>query len=346
MGQDGPCKYTTNGRSLASASVPFSGSAAPSKSRNDTQDQMLPASSSEPSGGSHLMTPSMSQTTPAGSMEAPESCKTGSQRQAGFLESAESNLPLADSMTALTDEGLNTDQYFGSSSAGAFTKQVKAAIDARFGWSSTTLDDGVTSAASVDKTKEHRLAIQSYPSYVLPPRTEADSIMPVYWQYVDPLYPILDKKKWDQAYLNIYAGAPVGIDEHIFVATLEVILALSIQQVESMETHRREESSRLHFRRAQDLLQLKLWDAGSIELVQCLLLTSQYLQSTNNPNQTWMVVGVAVRTAQSLGLHLSETSTACQDPDRRELLRKIWHDCVLMDRYVSSPHNMEFLTHT
>ena len=327
--------------SLASASVPFPGSTAPSRSRNDTQDQILPASGSEISGSSDPMTPSLSQTAATRPIEAPENCKSGSQRHLGGLTLAESNPPLADSMTALLDEGRNTDQYFGSSSAGAFTQQVKAAIDARLGWSSTNLDDGVTSTASGDKAKENRNGIRSYPGYVLPSRTEADSIMPVYWQYVDPLYPILDKKNWDQAYHDIYAGTPAGVDEHIFVATLEVILALSIQQMESMEPHRREESSRLHFRRAQDLLQSKLWDAGSIEVVQCLLLTSQYLQSTNKPNQTWMVVGVAIRTAQSLGLHLSETSTICQDPDRRELLRKVWHDCVLMDRYVSSPHKHE-----
>ena len=85
--------------------------------------------------------------------------------------------------------------------------------------------------------------------------------------------------------------------------------------------------------RAQDLLPLSPWHPASVELVQYLLLTSQYLQSTNHPHQTWMVVGSAIRTAQSVGLHLVETSAA-QELEDRELLRRIWYGCVLMDRYV------------
>ncbi|KAI1045989.1 hypothetical protein LB505_013872 [Fusarium chuoi] len=74
------------------------------------------------------------------------------------------------------------------------------------------------------------------------------------------------------------------------------------------------------------------WEPGSLELVQCLLVTSQYLQSTYNPHQTWMVIGSAIRMAQGLGLHLPETSANRPDPGERELLRRIWYGCVLMDR--------------
>ncbi|KAM0280229.1 hypothetical protein ACHAQH_004187 [Verticillium albo-atrum] len=130
----------------------------------------------------------------------------------------------------------------------------------------------------------------------------------------------------------------IDADERIFVASLNVIFALSTQLLEASTPQQREEQSSIYFQRAQDLLPMSPWDAGSIDLVQCLLLTSQYLQSTDHPHQTWMVVGSAIRTAQGLGLHLPETSGDRIDLGERELLRRIWYGCVLMDRMVSVTH--------
>jgi hypothetical protein len=78
-----------------------------------------------------------------------------------------------------------------------------------------------------------------------------------------------------------------------------------------------------------------MWQTGSFQLVQILLLFGQYLQSSNNPHQCWIVVGLAVRTAQSLGLHLPETSAQIRSPRRQQLARKVWCGCVLMDTILS-----------
>ena len=238
-----------------------------------------------------------------------------------------------DSMTAVVEEGINTDQYFGSSSAGSFTRQIKAAIDARLGISHnpSTSHRLSTTERHGGGAPEHN-GIADGPDYVLPPRRQADRLMDAYWFYVDPLYPFLDRQEWDELYHGLFSGASIGSDERVFVATLNIILALSTQLLESLRPEKRDESSNLYFARAQELLKLSIWASGSIELVQCLLLMSQYLQSTNCPHQTWMVVGSAIRTAESLGLHLPETSATAHTPQKRELLRRLWHGCVLMDR--------------
>jgi hypothetical protein len=48
-----------------------------------------------------------------------------------------------------------------------------------------------------------------------------------------------------------------------------------------------------------------------------------------------MFTGLAIRTAQILQLHVIETSQ--REPERRttDLLRRVWHGCVLMDRETS-----------
>ena len=242
-------------------------------------------------------------------------------------------------MTTVVEEGTSTAQYFGSSSAGSFTKQIKAALDSRLGTKAPTAPLAHNTAAFAGTASSGLrdpascgYSIADDPNYVLPGRRQADHLMDLYWHYVDTLYPFLDQAKWGRYYSNMFAGIHLGTDERVFVSTLNIIFALSTQLIESLQPEQRDAASRVYFQRAQALLRLGLWEPGSLELVQCLLLMSQYLQTTSNAHQTWMVVGSAVRTAQSLGLHLPETSAGIVDPVERELVRRLWHGCVLMDR--------------
>ena len=229
-----------------------------------------------------------------------------------------------DSMTMVSAETEATQQYFGGSSAGSFTRQIKAAMDARLGVP--------PEKPAPPTTPRHQGGKKGNLDYTLPPRRTADRLVGAYWLYVDPLYPFLDRQRWESTYESIFTGTPITSDERIFVATLNAIFALSTQLMESISPDQRDSASDAYFHKAQELLDLNLWDPRSLELVQCLLLMSQYLQSSNCPHQTWMVVGAAVRTAQSLGLHLPQTSAEVTDGRERELWRRVWYGCVLMDR--------------
>jgi len=234
-------------------------------------------------------------------------------------------------MTAVIDEGTSTEEFFGKSSAGSFTAQIKKAIDVRLGKPPSSSDNASSTSRSAGVMGPASVTSPDF-SYVLPPRRQADHLIELYWFYVDPLYPFLDRNRWTRAYNAIFSGTTMDLNERVFVATLNVILALSTQLVESHSLEQREQSSETYFQRAQEQLPMSPWEPGSLELVQCLLVTSQYLQSTYNPHQTWMVIGSAIRMAQGLGLHLPETSANRSDPGERELLRRIWYGCVLMDR--------------
>ncbi|KAF6793011.1 fungal specific transcription factor [Colletotrichum musicola] len=199
----------------------------------------------------------------------------------------------------------------------------------------------VVESAAVDSmtaVREDGAATGGQADYVLPARKQADHLTDLYWYYVDPLYPFLDRQRFEHSYRALFAGTSLDADERIFVSILNIIFALSTQLIESMPPEQRDASSQGYFARAQDLLRLSLWDTGSIELIQCLLIMSQYLQSTNNPHQTWMIVGSCVRIAQGLGLHLPETAMELASEAERDLVRRIWHGCILMDRMIAITH--------
>ena len=245
-----------------------------------------------------------------------------------------------DSMTGVIGEQSHGHGFFGSSSAGSFMTQIKSAIDAKVGHASRRPSFSGTAKASLFTTSPTTHSGETRNAsieYVLPPRKTADNLVEVYWELVYPLYPFLDRPLFEDAYQSIWSGSESTTDERIFMCTLNVVLALACQLSESIRPEKREDSAKAYFKRAQELLQLDFWDTGSTELIQCLLLMGQYLQSTSTPHQCWMVVGHAVRMAQGLGLHLPECSSELLSIREKEFSRVIWHGCVLMDRFVALP---------
>ncbi|BCS25325.1 fungal specific transcription factor domain-containing protein [Aspergillus puulaauensis] len=201
--------------------------------------------------------------------------------------------------------------FFGSSSASVFLEQVRAAINAKVsGYAAvpeTRASARVVSAPEEDTANSQR--IREYLNYELPSRRNADRLVSRYWEVIHPLYPFLLRQTFDKSYQRIWADC-IPIAQRIA-------------------------TSKVYFQRARDLLSLSFWESGSIESVQCLLIMAQYLQSTNDVHQCWMSVGQAVRMAQEMGLHLPEPSWLDQSLQERDLLRRIWHGCILMDRLVA-----------
>ena len=68
-----------------------------------------------------------------------------------------------------------------------------------------------------------------------------------------------------------------------------------------------------------------------------LLLNGVYLQSTYYPNRCWNSVGLAIRVAQSLGLHNEHRTTQKRSQLQTEMGRRIWHNCMALDRSVQHP---------
>ncbi|GLA09489.1 hypothetical protein AnigIFM60653_011818 [Aspergillus niger] len=238
-------------------------------------------------------------------------------------------------MGAVEDER-PTQGFFGSSSAASFIRQIKTVIDKKVSSPNRHTSDsilGVGPPPSLMSTKKPRPP--TVPNYVLPPRKTADSLMEVYWEFVFPLYPLVDSLQLRREYERIWTGEALQSDENMLMCTVNVIFALACQLADFIPPEEREASADAFFTRAKDLLQFNLWNTGSAALIQCLLLMAQYLQSTDSAHQCWIVTGLAIRNAQGLGLHLPQTIARLHNPQEQQLARKIWHGCVLMDRVIS-----------
>lgn len=236
-------------------------------------------------------------------------------------------------MMGAVAEGRASHGFFGSSSAAGFMRQIKTAVDQRVSspgrWS---LDPDSLLGAGWVADHDRRLPLSGQ-DYILPSRGTADHLMEVYWDYVFPLYPFVDSAHIKAEYSNIWQGDHFQHEVGMVTCTFNVIFALASQLADFIPPEKREAAADTFFSRAKGLFQFNLWDTGSAGLIQCLLLMAQYLQSTDSAHQCWIVTGLAIRNAQSLGLHLPHPIEGCaENSPERQFARKIWHGCVLMDR--------------
>ncbi|KAH8434637.1 fungal specific transcription factor domain-containing protein [Aspergillus melleus] len=242
-------------------------------------------------------------------------------------------------MTGVVGEPSGSHEFFGSSSAGSFMRQMQRAIDSRLGVGNDNAGAGIVGVISADGLSVTQRPFSTKPSieYVLPPRKTADELVHSYWELVYPLYPFLDRDSFQRFYESVWTGSGPGPapDESVLLCTMNVIFALGTQVSGTIEPEQRWEKAYTYFLRADHIREHDLRDNGSVSLVSCLLLMGIYLQSANIPQRCWMVVGHAIRMAQSLGLHLPDYNAPGRSLRGREVVRRIWHGCILMDRVLA-----------
>lgn len=177
--------------------------------------------------------------------------------------------------------------------------------------------------------------------FVIPPRSEADSLVESYWVGCHSLYPFLHKPSFIDRYIELWNGKSesqkkssyANLDGTGFYCMLNVVFALGALLNPDIDERTRESVSRSFFDRSKQLLDLDRLGHGSPALVQTLLLMGQYLQSTDMSSSCWNIVGLAIRVAQCIGLHHEpKQSRKMVDQVETEMRRRTWTGCVLLDR--------------
>lgn len=228
-----------------------------------------------------------------------------------------------------------------TSSGASFTRQITKEVDGI-----DTSKGGRKGSHSIKSTakrlrlhrKRDREGDTSELELVLPQRKVADHLFEVYWAYSDVVFPWLDEAEVRQQYASLWLpNDGCDADEKVLYCTLNLMFAIAAKLDPSSKPETRKKSANTYYKRARDLLSFNLLDISHFEIRQNLLLAAQYLQSTNMPRQCFQTIGLAIWVAQDLGLHLPETTCLLKDPLEQESARRVWHGCILMDKYYNRP---------
>ena len=119
------------------------------------------------------------------------------------------------------------------------------------------------------------------------------------------------------------------------VSLIYLVLALGCQYSKEPASNATKNADEF-FTRARTACSYDLIDSGdqSLQQIQVRLLMAQYLKSTGSTHKAWGVMGGAIRICQRLGLHLPTTPTASAFPNPvdRELIKRVWHGCLMVER--------------
>ncbi|RAH47699.1 uncharacterized protein BO95DRAFT_512878 [Aspergillus brunneoviolaceus CBS 621.78] len=196
--------------------------------------------------------------------------------------------------------------------------------------------------------------------YTLPPRSVADQLLEYYWDRVACIYPFFDRSNFELAYQNLWRSEKepmnqlsklnIGLGGQfdsgprsiVFHAALNAMFALACHFAE-IPIQERESTAHSFFLRSKRFIGLDILEHNTIGVVQTLLLTALYLQSTPYPSRCWNAIGLACRIAQGLGLHKNDSRFPCTSLEG-DVRRRTWHGCVMLDILVSMTHGRPSMT--
>lgn len=178
--------------------------------------------------------------------------------------------------------------------------------------------------------------LDSPPEHLLP------STLHSFFDFIHPVFPILHWPSFITMYNHL--RLPNGASDHtanqtrdnvVFHAILNMVLALGCQRSKDISPAQRIQFANFFYKNSQRLVSVETLDFSSLEIVQLLLLRGIYLHYTTYADRCWNTIGVALRVAQSLGLHVEQTASS-RNQLKREMRRRVWHTCITLDRYFPS----------
>ncbi|TFB04575.1 hypothetical protein CCMA1212_003497 [Trichoderma ghanense] len=182
--------------------------------------------------------------------------------------------------------------------------------------------------------------------FELPQRSLADRLVASYFKHRHPLNPYTHEGTFRQRYARLWLSRDVGGEEAApnnlaWLAVVNMVFAFGSEHVQVRPPYHgspagsasaKPDRARF-FKRAKVLAFSSILQAR-IELVQALLLMSHYLHGSLELNHCWTVIGLAIRTAQELGLYL-DPANFTNDIVEQEIRKRVWWGCFVIDRLVS-----------
>ena len=174
---------------------------------------------------------------------------------------------------------------------------------------------------------------------LLPRRSSADDFVYCFFEYYQPVFPVISRRDFTRQYERLWNPSPqddalsMGSeqDEAAFAASLNLVFAIGSRLSPSVDVDEKRCVPEDFYKRARELYPYDLLMASSVPVLQMLLLMAQYLQATQYSAECWNCLGLAIRVAQSLGLHADCGKNRALPQEERNLRRQIWHLCVQLD---------------
>jgi Fungal specific transcription factor domain/Fungal Zn(2)-Cys(6) binuclear cluster domain len=256
-----------------------------------------------------------------------------------------------DSMGAMVFTEEEDFGFFGPSSNIAFTRHISQAVarvtQSRQTWATPGTEESLKFAGRMtrhsgpaspvrrpqgtERAKETAVNI-----YFVPTEAETRSLINLYFVYIGSLYPYLHEATFIETYEEMKRNNFRKVRRTWFgLFNMVLALATSVPHRSDITVDQRTERANHFYQRALSLCKEQMMRGTNLEIVQFLLLVGQYLQGTRQSLETWTVHGLAVKAALQLGLHSDDEAIKRFPPLEREIRKRTWYGCILLDKTLS-----------
>ncbi|KAJ0163186.1 Baeyer-Villiger monooxygenase, partial [Colletotrichum tanaceti] len=258
--------------------------------------------------------------------------------------------------------------FYGSSSAVSFLKE---ALKEAYYSATNPLPSRAESSSVMFKSHQQtalgigeRATFADFNNFLLPPRPFADHLIQVYFRRIHYLYPVFHRPAFEHAYESLWRpstaavgdaaaaaasaaaasnpfhgvglGCSPGADSRtiVFHAALNSMFALACNYAD-LTPPERAKGVEVFILRSRQYFGIDLLEKNNLGVVQTLLLCGLVMQGTPFPDRCWNAIGTACRIAQGLGLHMEASGERGDATLEKEIRRRTWHGCVILDTLVS-----------
>ncbi|KAK5312441.1 hypothetical protein LTR93_011337 [Exophiala xenobiotica] len=172
----------------------------------------------------------------------------------------------------------------------------------------------------------------------MPSQETANKLVDAYFGRVHVLYPFLHEGSFRARYEQLWIAhsqRDQAQTESSWLAVANLVFAYGCEFASSEEQVHFSQRAAPFIERAKSIILSHVFSNTDIELVQALLLLSHYLQGTLELDKCWNFVGLMVRNAISLGLHIKLARNVGLSTVDKEFRKRLWWGCVVLDRTVS-----------
>jgi hypothetical protein len=174
---------------------------------------------------------------------------------------------------------------------------------------------------------------------VLPEKLQANILLEMYFECVDPVYPMIHRQTFYADYEHFWSLPRPEKDraDAALVALIFTMLAMGAQFATNTSPAERRQMAEFYVSAAHQALRMSSYlNKTSVRSIQAMVLITYFLINDNHASDGWAFAGILIRQAYAMGLH-RDPNIVCPGSSifEKQLRRKLWQAVLLQDTFLT-----------
>lgn len=174
---------------------------------------------------------------------------------------------------------------------------------------------------------------------VMPEKLQADLLLEMYFECVDPVYPMIHRQTFYADYEHFWSlpRPEKDVADTSLIALMFTMLAMGTQFTTSTSLKERQQTAEFYASAAHQALRTGSYlNKPTTRSIQAMVLITYFLINDNHASDGWAFAGILIRQAYAMGLH-RDPNVVCPESSifEKQCRRKLWQAVLLQDTFLT-----------